>query len=119
MRRLTISLGVMAALVVAWMFWQRGCERPLPDIDVSDGAITVRNQTPEDWANVRIWVNDYYSGTAKEIRAGGFIREPVSRFVAAQGQRLKPATRITSVVALATTTGGAPVRKAWGNPAWY
>lgn len=119
MKRLAASLGIMAVLVVAWMLWQRGCDRKLADIDTSGGAITVRNQTAADWKNVRIWVNDYYSGTAAEIRAGSFVREPVSRFIAAQGQTLKSTAPITSVVVLATTPGGAPVRVAFGTPAWY
>lgn len=119
MRRSLISLGILAALAGAWMLWQRGCDRTLPAIAIADGAITVRNQTNEHWTNVRIWVNDYYSGTAGEIRAGSFVREPVSRFVAAQGQTLKSTTPITSVVALGTTSSGRPLRVAWGKPAWY
>ena len=119
MRRLAVSLTILVALVAAWMLWQRGCDRAQPDVVVADGAITVRNQTGEDWKNVRIWVNDYYSGTVAEIRSGSFVREPVTRFVAAQGQTLKSTTKITSVVALATGADGAPVRKAWGTPAWY
>jgi hypothetical protein len=47
------------------------------------------------------------------------VREPVSRFVAAQGQTLKSTAPITSVVVLATTPAGAPVRVAFGKPAWY
>jgi len=119
MRRLTISLGVLLALIGAWTLYQRGCDRKLSDIDITGGAITVRNQTSEDWKNVRIWVNDYYSGTASEIRAGSFVREPVSRFVASQGQTLKSAAPITSVVVLGTTASGAPLRVAFGKPAWY
>lgn len=119
MRRLAVSLTILVALVAAWMLWQRGCDRKLSDIDISGGAITVRNQTSEDWKNVRIWVNDYYSGTASEIRAGSFVREPVGRFIASQGQTLKSTAPITSVVVLGTTASGAPLRVAFGKPAWY
>jgi hypothetical protein len=119
MRRLIVSLGILLALFGGWTLWQRGCARKLADIDITGGAITVRNQTPEDWKKVRIWVNDYYSGTASEIRAGSFVREPVSRFVASQGQTLKATAPITSVVVLGTTASGAPLRVAFGKPAWY
>ena len=119
MRRAAISIGVLAALLGAWTLYQRGCNRTLPDIAIADGAITVRNQTAESWNNVRIWVNDYYSGAASEIRAGSFLHEPVTRFVAAQGQRLTIAAPITSVVVLGTTASGKPLRVAWGKPAWY
>jgi hypothetical protein len=117
-RHLAIS-AVFVALVAAWFLWQRGCDRALPDIAIDDAAILVRNQTTENWTSVRIWVNDYYSGTASEIHAGGFVREPVTRFVAAQGQRLKSTAPITSVVVLGTTEHGAPVRLVWGKPFWH
>src|SRR5437868_1485726 len=79
MRRLIVSLGILLALLGAWTLWQRGCARKLADIDTTGGAITVRNQTSEDWKNVRIWVNDYYSGTASEIRAVSFHRRRPGR----------------------------------------
>ena len=119
MRRHVTSLVIVAALAGAWFLWQRGCDRALPAITVDGGAILVRNQTTEDWKNVRIWVNDYYSGTASEIRAGSFVREPVTRFVAAQGQTMKSTTPVTSVVVLGTSSSGKPLRVPWGKPAWY
>jgi len=119
MKRTLISLAVLIALIGAWTLWQRGCARPLADIEVKDGAILVRNQTPESWTNVRIWVNDYYSGTLAELKSGSFVREPVTKFVAAQGQTLKASAAITSVVVLGTTANGQPVRVPWGKPAWY
>jgi hypothetical protein len=117
-RHLKTTLGFVA-LFAAWSMWQRGCDRPLPDIAIDDGIIVVRNQTAEKWTNVRVWVNDYYSGLAREIPAGGFVREPVGRFVAAQGQTLQPSAAITSVVALGTTQSGAHVRVVWGKPFWH
>jgi hypothetical protein len=119
MRRHVILLGVVLALAGAWTLWQRGCAGPKPDIETTGGAILVRNQTTDDWLDVRIWVNDYYSGTAAEIKAGSFVREPVSRFIAAQGQTLKTSAAITSVVVLGHTRAGAPVRVALGRPAWH
>lgn len=119
MRRRVILSGVVLALFGAWALWQRGCASPKPDIETTGGAILVRNQTADDWLDVRIWVNDYYSGTAAEIKAGSFVREPVSRFIAAQGQGLKASAPITSVVVLGRTRAGAPVRVALGKPAWY
>jgi len=117
-RHLAISL-VFVALLGAWFLWQQGCDRGVPDIAIDGGAILVRNQTAENWTNVRIWVNDYYSGTASEIRAGGFVREPVGRFVASQGQTLKSTTPITSVVVLGTSASGSQVRVVFGTPFWH
>lgn len=109
----------MLALFGGWTLWQRGCSAPKPDIEVGGGAVLVRNQTPDDWLDVRIWLNDYYAGTAAEITAGAFVREPVARFIAGQGQGLSASTAITSVVVLGHTRAGAPVRVAWGKPAWH
>ena len=121
-----MSLKTKAAIAVwlvvagGWYFWQHRGTTDLEPIVVADGAVTVRNQTGRDWQNVRIWVNDHYSGGAKVIAAGGFVREPLSRFVAAQGQTINAAsTRITSVVVLASEPDGAPVRVAWGTPFWH
>lgn len=119
MRRHLAITAVFIALAAAWFLWQRGCERALPDIAIDEGAILVRNQTTEHWTGVRIWVNDYYSGTATEIRAGSFVREPVTKFVAAQGQRMTSTMPITSVVVLGTSQSGAAVRVVWGKPFWH
>ena len=102
-----------------WFLWQRGCRSTLPDIAVADGAVLVRNQTSDEWLDVRIWVNDYYSGTARSIPAGGFIREPIARFVAAQGQTLTSYSAITSVVVLGHTASGTAVRVVFGKPFWH
>jgi hypothetical protein len=110
---------IVVAVVGGYLVWQRGCRRELPAIDVSGGAVVVRNQTAHEWRNVRIWVNDYYSGTAARIPAGGSVREPVTRFVAAQGQRLSASAGITSVVVLGTAPDGTAIRVVWGEPFWH
>jgi hypothetical protein len=117
-RYLKVSIAFVAIFAV-WSIWQRGCKETLPDISVGDGMIVVRNQTAEKWTNIRVWVNEYYSGEAREIPAGGFIREPVGRFVASQNQTLTSATPISSVVVLGTAQSGARVRVVWGKPFWH
>lgn len=109
-------LGVWV-LAAGWFFWQRGCDPILEDIVVADGAVIVRNQTTQEWVDVRIWVNEYYAGGARSIPAGGFVREPLSRFVAAQGQTINAAsTTITSVVVLGRTPDGTRIRVVLGSP---
>ncbi len=104
-------------LAVGWLVWQQGCDPTLEDIVVADGIVTVRNQTTQGWVDVRIWVNEYYAGGARSIPAGGFVREPLSRFVAAQGQTINLATTaITSVVVLGRTPDGTRVRVVLGSP---
>jgi hypothetical protein len=111
---------VVWVLVGGGFLWQQGCSSAVDDITIADGAVLVRNQSDQEWRDVRIWVNDYYSGGARSIPAGGFVREPLSKFVAAQGQKLNAAsTAITSVVVLAKTPGGEAVRMVWGKPFWH
>jgi len=91
------------------------CGRSPEPIVVENGTITVRNLTGSDWRDVRVWVNEYYAGSAHEVPAGGFLRDPVDRFAASQGQRLARGARVTSVVVLATDASGERVRIAWGE----
>ncbi len=112
---MSIALWLIAG--AGWYLLQRQSPTPLEAIVIADGAVTVRNQTGREWQSVRIWVNEHYAGAAKVIPAGGFVREPLSRFVAAQGQTINAAsTRITSVVVLASEPDGTRVRVTWGRP---
>lgn len=112
--------GVSVAVLLAGLagfFWMRGCDQVLPDIEVADGRVHVRNNGEDEWRNVRIWVNEYYAVTVPSIPPQGFVREPVSRFVAAQGQTINTSTTpVSSVVVLATTADGTRVRLTWGAP---
>ena len=114
----TVKMGLAVwVLAAGWLLWQQGCQTTsLEAIIVADGAVTVRNQTEDEWLDVRIWVNEHYAGGARSIPPHGFVREPLSRFVAAQGQRIDIArTAITSVVVLGRTPDGTRVRVAWGT----
>lgn len=102
---------------LAGFFWMRGCAEALPEIDVADGSIHVRNLTEHEWRNVRIWVNEYYAAVVATVPPGGFVREPIKKFVAAQGQTINTSTTaITSVVVLAQRPDGERVRVVWGKP---
>jgi hypothetical protein len=111
-------LSVTVLLVgLAGFFWMRGCAEVLPEIEVADGSIHVRNVTEHEWRNVRIWVNEYYAAVVASIPPGGFVREPIKKFVAAQGQTINTSTTaITSVVVLGQRADGERVRVVWGKP---
>lgn len=116
-RRLTIFVLIAGA---AGFFWMRGCREALPEIEVRDGFVHVRNVTDQEWRNVRIWVNEYYAVTVVSIPPAGFVREPLKRFVAAQGQTINTSTTpVTSVAVLATGPQGERVRVVWGNPVMH
>lgn len=117
-RRRLSACVLLAGL--AGFFWMRGCSETLPPIEVADGFVHVRNVTDEEWRNVRIWVNEYYAATVVSIPPAGFVREPIRRFVASQGQTINTSTTAgTSVVVIATGAGGGRVRVAWGKPVMH
>lgn len=114
-----MTVGVLLA-GAAGFFWMRGCAAVLPAIEVDAGIIHVRNNTPVEWRDVRIWVNNHYALTVRSIPPQGFVRERVGRFVASQGQTINTSTTpVLSVVVLATGADGTPVREAWGTPSWH
>jgi hypothetical protein len=111
-----LSVVVLAAGLAAFLFL-RGCDERLPDIEVAEGFVHVRNETDQDWRNVRIWVNDHYAVSVVSIPPKGFVREPIRRFVAAQGQTINTSTTpVTSVVVMATGPAGERLRFVWGSP---
>ncbi len=111
-----LSVLVLAVGLAGFLF-MRGCDERLPDIEVADGFIHVRNETDEEWRTVRIWVNEHYAVSVVSIPPKGFIREPVKRFVAAQGQTINTSTTpVTSVVVLAASPSGERLRFTWGKP---
>lgn len=111
-----LSAVVLLAGLAGFLFI-RGCDERLPDIEVADGHIHVRNESDQDWQSVRIWVNEYYAVSVVSIPPKGFVREPIRRFIAAQGQVINTSTTpVTSVVVLATGPNGERLRFVWGTP---
>ena len=115
--KLKVSVVVWLLIAGGWYLWHQRGRDPLEAIVVDDGFVTVRNETTQEWQSVRIWVNEHYAGAARVIPAGGFLREPLSRFATGRGQTLNAATtKITSVVVLASTPDGTRIRVTWGLP---
>jgi len=118
-RQVKVWLAIWAC-IAGWLLWQQGCDRPLDDIVIDNGAVIVRNQSSDEWLDIRIWVNDHYAGSGRSIPAGGFAREPLSRFVTSRNQKFDPVTiPVASVVVLAKTPAGTAVRVVWGKPFWH
>jgi len=83
-------------------------------IEIDEGALIVRNQSDRGWRDVRIVVNYWYNGSAREIRAGSFVRAPLTAFEAPAGQKFNPAkTPLETVVVTALDDGGGPVKLSW------
>jgi len=95
-----------------------GCSEEQDPVDVDGNAITVLNQTSQDWRNVLIVVNDHYRGGVPVLKANGRLNAPVSQFDTGYGQRWPLGTPIRKIVVTAQAADGAPVNLSWevGQP---
>src|SRR5262245_43980315 len=63
------------------------CSAPRDPIVVEEGMVTVENQTNREWRNVKVTINDHFSGGAPVLSAGGRLTAPLSQFQTAFGQK--------------------------------
>ena len=107
------------ACVAAAILCAAACSEPPRDpIEIDEGALIVRNQSDRDWRDVRIVVNYWYNGSAREIRAGSFVRAPLTAFEAPAGQKFNPAkTPLETVAVTATDDAGGAVKLSWDRKA--
>ena len=60
---------------------------PADPLQVNGNALTVENQTEEEWRNVEIWVNNYYRALAPSILPRQRLQLQLNSFVSGYGQR--------------------------------
>jgi hypothetical protein len=108
MLRRTYGALLLAAALIA-----SGCSDPPPPITVEEGMVTVHNQTPHDWTNVLITVNDHFRGFVKELKAEGRMNAPVSQMTTGHGQRWAHGTGVRKVQVKAEQSDGTPVELTW------
>ena len=76
------------ALVAAAVLLVSACSSVPPDpIQLKGNAITVENQSEEEWRNVEIWVNNYYRALAPSILPRQRLQLQLDAFVSGYGQR--------------------------------
>ena len=92
------------------------CSAPRDAIIVDEGMITVENQTRVEWRNVRITVNDHFSGGAAALLPGGRLNAPLSQFQTGLGQKFDRGRQsVYKVDVTATDADGKPVTLKWGT----
>jgi hypothetical protein len=107
--RLSLLLAVLAVAGLA------ACSRPEPPIKVSEGMVTVMNQTNQDWTEVLITVNDHYRGYLPILKADGRANAPLSQFNTGYGQYWSPNMRVRTVDVTAKSADGSEVKLSWGR----
>jgi hypothetical protein len=109
----TIRL-VMIAAAVAAVLGGAACSAPRDPVVVDEGMVTVENQTSRDWRNVKITVNDHFSGGAPTLAAGGRLTAPLSQFQTAFGQKFDRGRQsVVKIDVEATDAEGKPVTLKW------
>ena len=109
LRRLLRAACASLALAAA------GCSDPPPPIDVSEGTVTVLNQSGEDWKDVLIVVNDHFRGFLPVLKADSRANAPLSQFSTGYGQRWQQGTLVRTIDVTAKLADGTDVTLTWGR----
>jgi hypothetical protein len=90
------------------------CDAPRDAIIVDEGMVTVENQTEREWRNVRVTVNDHFSGGVAVLQPGGRLNAPLSQFQTGLGQKFDRGRQsVFKVEVTATEPDGTPVGVKW------
>jgi hypothetical protein len=109
-RRLVLT-GLLVAIAAA-----SACTIPRDPIVVDEGMLTIENQTPRDWRNVKVTVNYHYSGGTPLLQAGGRLTTQLSQLQTAFGQKFDRGRQsVFKVEVTATDPDGKPVSVVWGH----
>lgn len=102
-------------LVLALAACTCACTPPPERLTIENRAVTVLNDSREEWRSVEIWVNHHYRVTREAMEPGERFVVPLETFVAGFGQRFPRAQAVTGVEVTATDASGDPVRIIWGE----
>ena len=109
MSRLAAVLAFVSLVLAA------GCSEPPPPVSVSEGMVTVLNQTDQDWKDVLITVNDHFRGVVPTLKAQGRANAPLAQFDTGHGQRWRQGTYVKTIDVKAKAADGSEVTLSWGR----
>jgi hypothetical protein len=114
-RRASFRLRRAALLVLAIV--GGACSTPRDPITVEEGMVVVENLTSREWRNVKVTVNDHFSGGVSVLLPGGRLTAPLSQFQTGFGQKFDRGRQsVFKVEVSATEPDGTPVSLLWGPP---
>lgn len=106
--------AVGRGLVLGGLLLVCACDAPRDSIVVDEGMVTVENQTETEWRNVKVTVNDHFSGGVAELLPGGRLTAPLSQFQTGLGQKFDRGRQsVFKVEVTATEPDGKPVSVKW------
>ena len=92
-----------------------GCSDPPPPLSVSEGMVTVLNQTEHDWKEVLITVNDHFRGFVPVLKAESRANAPLAQFTTGHGQRWTSGALVRTIDVTAKSADGTDVKLTWGR----
>jgi hypothetical protein len=111
---MTRSRAAVGCLVLAALALAAACDAPRDPILVDEGMVTVENMTPRQWRNVRVTVNDHFSGGTPVLEPGGRLTAPLSQFQTGLGQKFDRGRQsVFKVEVTATEPDGKAVTLKW------
>lgn len=111
---MTRRRAVAGGLVLAGLVLAAACDAPRDPIIVDEGIVTVENMTAREWRNVRVTVNDHFTGGTPVLEAGGRLTAPLSQFQTGLGQKFDRGRQSVFKVELtATEPDGTAVNIKW------
>ena len=106
------------AMVAALACAAASCAEERKPIVIKDGMLVLENQTAREWRNVRVTVNDYFTGGVPSLLPTGLMTAALRDFQTGFGQRFDHhRTAVYKVEVRATDTAGEPVSILWGGDA--
>ena len=107
---------ILTAGVLALALAQAACKPPRDPIVLEEGTLIIENQTPREWRNVVITVNDHFRGGAPNLAAGGRMTAPLGQLQTSFGQKYDRSRQsVFKVEVTATDPDGKPVQLTWGG----
>jgi hypothetical protein len=78
--------------------------------------LVLENQSRREWRNVRVTINDHFSGGVPSLLPGGLMNAPLRDFQTGFGQRFdRGRMSVKKVMVSATDSAGQPVALTWGK----
>jgi hypothetical protein len=112
----TTRARLRRAAIVVLAVWLGACDEGRDPIVIRDGMLVIENQTTRDWRDVRVTVNDHFSGGVRSLPAGGLMNAPLRDLQSGFGHRFEPGRMpVQKVRVSATDIAGQPVNLAWGQ----
>lgn len=105
---------VVGAALLAVCAGVSACSAGRDPIVLRDGMLVLENQTRREWLNVRVTINDHFTGGVPSLKPGGVMNAPLRDFQSGFGHRFdRRRMRVYKIRVAASDPDGRPVALGW------